>query len=435
MSRRASSPPSFLPFPGTACERQLASGAPFVWLARQVSPEKAAGTGSPEPPGHSHQEGGAPHLSERGVGGRRRRLHRHRRAGSGRVGVPITTTPWRRSRFRTSRIRDARGRNRQVRPGCAHGGGRAERTFTWRWTHGFSTSPKRSLPGRRRPSAPAAARSSSWTPTRAASSRSPPYPFVNPNDYRNREQRSWARNRAVTDPVEPGSTFKVVAAAAALEENTVGLDEVFFCENGWTMRNNRVLRDHKPFGYLTFTEAFENSSNICVAKINERITSPRFYDYIRRFGFGEKSMIDLPGEHPGSIRHPRDWSPLSHDSLSIGQEIAVTPVQMVAAFSVIANGGWLLRPRLVDRMDRGGVVQAFRPERRRRVLSQETASRLTAILGRCRRARYGCAGRPGRLSGGRQVRYGAEGPKTAATVGARLLRHSSATRRPRRRAS
>ncbi|MDE0205317.1 MAG: penicillin-binding protein 2 [Candidatus Tectomicrobia bacterium] len=206
------------------------------------------------------------------------------------------------------------------------------------------------------------------------------YPFFNPNDYRNEKQRAWRRNRAVTDPIEPGSTFKVVAAAAALEEKTVALDEVFYCEKGWTRRNNRVLRDHKPFEFLTFPEVIENSSNICMVKINERITSEQFYDYIRRFGFGEKSLVDLPGEHPGGIRHPDDWSALSHDSLSIGQEIAVTPVQMVTAFSAIANGGWLLRPRLVDRLVKDDMAQAFKPERRRRVLSQDTANRLTSML-------------------------------------------------------
>lgn len=206
------------------------------------------------------------------------------------------------------------------------------------------------------------------------------YPFFNPNDYRNEKQRAWRRNRAVTDPIEPGSTFKVVAAAAALEERTVDLDEVFYCEKGWTRRNNRVLRDHKPSEFLTFPEVIENSSNICMVKVNERITSEQFYDYIKRFGFGEKSLVDLPGEHPGGIRHPNDWSALSHDSLSIGQEIAVTPVQMVTAFSAIANGGWLLRPRLVDRLVKDDVAQTFKPERRRRVLSQETANRLTSIL-------------------------------------------------------
>ena len=206
------------------------------------------------------------------------------------------------------------------------------------------------------------------------------YPFFNPNDYRNEAQRSWRRNRAITDPVEPGSTFKVVAAAAALEEKTVELDEVFFCENGRAIRNNRVLRDHKPFEYLTFPEVIENSSNICMAKVNERISSEQFYEYIRRFGFGEKSLIDLPGEHPGGIRHPEDWSALSHDSLTIGQEITVTPVQLVAAFSAIANGGWLLRPRLVERMVKDDLEQTFKSERRRRILTQQTTNRLTSIL-------------------------------------------------------
>jgi cell division protein FtsI (penicillin-binding protein 3) len=105
-----------------------------------------------------------------------------------------------------------------------------------------------------------------------------------------------------------------------------------------------------------------------------------FYDYIRRFGFGEKSLIDLPGEDPGLIRPPRQWSALSHDSLTIGQEITVTPIQLITAFAAIANGGWLMRPRMVTRIVQGDSERIVEPKVRQRMLLQQTAAQLTAIL-------------------------------------------------------
>ena len=359
-------------------ERQLASDAPFVWLARQISPAKAAALEAMELPGiHIRQEMrrmyprgvsagtviGYAGIDEQGLGGLEYQYDGIL------AGQPL----------RATRTRDAHGRT--VRSGAdaqpqRPRGADIHLTLDVRLQHVAEKELARQAEA-------IGARSGQviiMDPHTGGILTLASYPFFNPNDYRNAEQRPWRRNRAVTDPIEPGSTFKVVAAAAALEENTVGADEVFFCENGRAMRGGRVLRDHKPFAYLTFTGAMENSSNICMAKINGRLPSGQFYDYIRRFGFGEQSRIDLPGEHPGGIRHPRDWSPLSHDSLTIGQEISVTPVQMVAAFSAIANGGWLLRPRLVDRMVTGNVEHAFKAERRRRVFSQQTANRLTAIL-------------------------------------------------------
>ena len=359
-------------------KRQITSDASFVWLARQVSPEKATALETMKLPGiHIRKETrriyprgvlagsaiGYTGVDEQGLGGLE---HQYDDA--------LAAQP-----LRTARIRDARGRT--VRSDSEAHSGRSRGadlhlTLDMRLQHIAEKELAQQVEA-------IGARSGQviiMDPHTGGILTLASYPFFNPNDYRNKEQRPWRRNRAVTDPIEPGSTFKVVAAAAALEENTVGLDEVFFCEKGWAMRNNRVLRDHKPFEYLTFSKVIENSSNICMAKINERLTSQQFYGYIRRFGFGEKSMIDLPGEHPGRIRQPRDWSPLSHDSLSIGQEISVTPLQMVSAFSVVANGGWLMRPRLVGRMVKDDVVQTFKPERRRRVVSQETARRLTSIL-------------------------------------------------------
>lgn len=359
-------------------ERRLASNASFVWLARQVSPDKASQLQAMELPGiHIKQEMrriyprgvlagptiGYAGIDEQGLGGLEYQYDEL-----------LAAQP-----LRARRTRDARGRTVSSHSDAHSGrprGAELHLTLDARLQHIAEKELARQAEA-------IGARSGQviiMDPHTGGILTLASYPFFNPNDYRNEEQRAWERNRAVTDPVEPGSTFKVVAAAAALEENTVAPDEVFYCEKGWTMRNNRVLRDHKPFAYLTFPEVMENSSNICMAKINERITSQQFYDYIRRFGFGEKSMVDLPGEHPGGIRRLQDWSPLSHDSLSIGQEISVTPLQMAAAFSVIANGGWLLRPRLVDRMAKGSAMHTFKPEPRRRVLSQQTANRLTAML-------------------------------------------------------
>ena len=358
--------------------RQLTSKASFVWLSRQVSPDKAAALAALNLPGiRIEQETrriyprgvmagstiGYAGVDEQGLGGLERQYE-----------SVLSAQP-----RRTNGTRDARGRTVSIAPDAHAGpprGANLHLTLDMRLQH----IAEKELAQQAEAIDARSGLVVMMDPYTGGILTLASYPFFNPNDYRNNAQRSWRRSRAVTDPVEPGSTFKVVAAAAALEERTVDLDEVFFCEKGWTVRNNRVLRDHKPFEFLTFPEVMENSSNICMAKVNERITSEQFYGYIRRFGFGEKSLIDLPGEHPGGIRHPDNWSALSHDSLTIGQEITVTPVQLVTAFAAIANGGWLLRPRLVDRMVEGDLEQAFKPERRRRILSQQTANRLTSVL-------------------------------------------------------
>ncbi len=359
-------------------ERQLTSKASFVWLARQVSPEEASTLEALKLPGirikketrRIYPRGvmagptiGYAGVDEQGLGGLEYQYDE-----------VLSAQP-----LRTRGTRDARGRTVRLAQDVHAGpprGADLHLTLDMRLQH----IAEKELARQARAIDARSGLVVVMDPYTGGILALASYPFFNPNDYRNKEQRPWRRNRAITDPVEPGSTFKVVATAVALEEKTVDLEEVFFCEKGRTMRNNRVLRDHEPFEFLTFPEVIENSSNICMAKINERIGSEQFYEYIRRFGFGEKSLIDLPGEHPGGIRRPEDWSALSHDSLTIGQEITVTPVQLVAAFSAIANGGWLLRPRLVDRMVRGDLEQAFKPERRHRVLSQQTTNRLTSIL-------------------------------------------------------
>lgn len=206
------------------------------------------------------------------------------------------------------------------------------------------------------------------------------YPFFDPNVFHNPSQRVWQRNRSVTDPVEPGSTFKLVMAAAALEEQTVRPGERFFCENGELLRGRRRIRDYKPYDVLNFTEILAYSSNIGAIKVNERLRPTQFYDYMRRFGFGEKSQVDLPGEDAGQVRHPRRWSRFSHDSLTLGQEITVTPLQLATAFAAVANGGWLMQPRIVQRIAGRDAIQDIPVQARRRILSQRTTGQLTAML-------------------------------------------------------
>ena len=206
------------------------------------------------------------------------------------------------------------------------------------------------------------------------------YPFFNPNAFRDATEQAWQRNRCITDPVEPGSTFKAVLAAAVLEERLIQPGELFFCEHGETRRGRRRIRDHHPYGDLSFEEVFAYSSNIGAVKIAERLLSDVFYDYMRLFGFGQPTGIDLPGEHGGKLRPPRQWSKFSHDSLALGQEIAVTPIQLIRAFAAIANGGWLLPPRVVAYMEKDGQRREPAPGPRRRILSRQTTERLTSVL-------------------------------------------------------
>ena len=206
------------------------------------------------------------------------------------------------------------------------------------------------------------------------------YPFFNPNDFQDPKQRVWQRNRTVTDPVEPGSTFKLVTASAALEENVAQVTDMFFCENGMFVHGGRRLRDHHGYGLLSFAQVIEKSSNIGTAKISHRLSDNQLYAYIRRFGFGEKSLVNLPGEEDGLIRPPKKWSRPTHDSLAFGQEVTVTPLQLLAAYAAVANGGWLMRPRMVEHVVQGDNSQFFAPQARHQVLSSQTLERINDIL-------------------------------------------------------
>jgi cell division protein FtsI (penicillin-binding protein 3) len=207
------------------------------------------------------------------------------------------------------------------------------------------------------------------------------WPEFNPNLYTGQNPSEW-RNRAITDPYEPGSTFKIVTAAAALEEKLVSPEERINCEEGSFEIDRQVFHDPEKEGLLSFSEVIQRSSNIGTIKIGMRLGPERLYRYAGAFGFGEKTGIDLLGEAAGILRPPQSWSKRSLASISIGQEVAVTPIQLITAVSAIANGGLLLRPYLVSKVTEhdGTIVRTIAPEILRRVIHQETAQQLTRIL-------------------------------------------------------
>lgn len=208
------------------------------------------------------------------------------------------------------------------------------------------------------------------------------WPRFDPNNLTRSEQDlENLRNFAVSYMIEPGSTFKVLTAAAALEEGLVTTADVLDCELGGIWIGNRRIRDHNPFGLLTMPEVLMKSSNVGIIKIGSRLGERRLHSYIRRFGFGTVTDVGLPGEVAGLVRPPAQWSRSSFASLSMGQEIGVTALQMARLFAVIANGGTLVNPQIARglRPNGGGEIE-FATKPGVKVLSADTAATMQAIL-------------------------------------------------------
>ncbi len=204
-------------------------------------------------------------------------------------------------------------------------------------------------------------------------------PAFNPNKMKTAHPSQW-RNRAITDFYEPGSTFKIVTAAAALEENMIRPDDLIDCEAGTYPVRGTTIHDHVAIGTVSFRQVIARSSNIGTIKVAEILGPDRLARYVHAFGFGERLGVDLLGESPGLVRDRKDWSGRSLASIAIGQEIGVTPLQMVTAASVIANGGWLMTPRIVRETESGIEKQRKASLIRRRVVSEETTDTLVQIL-------------------------------------------------------
>jgi len=187
-------------------------------------------------------------------------------------------------------------------------------------------------------------------------------------------------NRAVMALEEPGSTFKVVTVAAALEEGLTRPEEVIDCQMGAIYIAGHRIRDHKPFDRLTVTQILAKSSDVGTIKLGLRLGAPKFHRYIRAFGFGEPTGIELPGESRGLLRRVENWTPVSVGSISMGQEVGVTPLQLISAFSAIANGGLLYRPQVVRELRKGGQGAPRRDEPPRRVISPMTAATMRRMF-------------------------------------------------------
>jgi cell division protein FtsI (penicillin-binding protein 3) len=191
-------------------------------------------------------------------------------------------------------------------------------------------------------------------------------------------------DRAVSAIYEPGSTFKLVTLAAAFDQNLIRPDELFDCGNGAVVVAGHTIHDHKKYGMLTVSEILAHSSDVGAIKIALRLGSPKFYEYIKAFGFGSYTGVDLPGESRGKIRRYENWGSYSIGSISMGQEVGVTPLQMISAVSVIANGGLLYKPHVVQQMQRGDQILVLEGSSAsadpRRVIRPETAAAMRRMM-------------------------------------------------------
>jgi len=208
------------------------------------------------------------------------------------------------------------------------------------------------------------------------------YPNFDPNDFKGYGKEIWS-DRAVADAFEPGSTFKLVTMAGALEDGVVNEDDKFFCENGhFTTDYGRVVTDHEKFGWLTVREIFGYSSNIGTTKVAMKLGKDELYRWVKRFGFGDLTGVDLPGEAAGMIRPVSKWSGTSITTIPYGYEVSTTPLQILDAYAAIANGGVMMKPYIVSRMETidGRTVKEFSPQKIRRVCSAKTAARMTDLM-------------------------------------------------------
>ncbi|MBI5196869.1 MAG: penicillin-binding protein [Nitrospirae bacterium] len=196
-------------------------------------------------------------------------------------------------------------------------------------------------------------------------------------------EASERRNRAITDSYEPGSTFKIIAASGVIEEGLVTPERKFDCSKGYiNVSGGKPIRDVHKNGVLTFKECVQKSSNVCLIQAGAILGEKKFYKYVKEFGFGDKTKIDLIGEVGGLLKSPESWSGRTLATISIGQEIGVTPLQILRAYSAIANGGRLMKPYIVSEVispDRR-IIEKSSPKIERQVVSEETAKTMRDIL-------------------------------------------------------
>jgi cell division protein FtsI/penicillin-binding protein 2 len=206
-------------------------------------------------------------------------------------------------------------------------------------------------------------------------------PTFDPNNY-SKYTDDDRKNRIITDPYEPGSTFKAITMSIFLDNNLVRDDEVVNTENGhWKIPGATITDAHKSPKF-TVKEVLEYSSNIGMAKLSERVDKKTFYKYLRDFGFGSATSVDLPGEANGFLKLPDAFSPYSKMYMSFGYEIMVTPLQLISAFSALVNGGVMYQPHVVSKVtdSQGNIIKEYKPEQLRRVLKEKTSAKIREYM-------------------------------------------------------
>ena len=209
------------------------------------------------------------------------------------------------------------------------------------------------------------------------------YPFLDPNKYGD-YPLDYRRNLPVWYSYEPGSTMKVFLTSSALQEKVATPDTEFYCEAGRRQVGAKIIRDVKPYGTLTLADVVRVSSNIGASKIGELLGKEKYYSYLKKFGFGDKTGIDVPGESGGRLASPKSWGKIELATISFGQGISVTSLQLASALSAVANGGYLMKPYMVKEIisAEGNVIRENKPEVESRVISYDTSMEMTRILER-----------------------------------------------------
>ena len=207
------------------------------------------------------------------------------------------------------------------------------------------------------------------------------YPTFNPNAA-GASPVEARMDRAISALYEPGSVFKIVTLSAGIDQGLVKPDDVIDCQNGSITIAGHIIHDHKPYGDLTVAQILAVSSDVGAIKVGLRLGAPKFYQYISAYGFGQSTGVDLPGEGKGMLRRLENWTPVSVGSVSMGQEIGVTPIQILTAMSAIANGGMIVRPHVVAGSRVGDtVVPSSDPQPEpRRVIQATTAATMRQML-------------------------------------------------------